>query len=48
MNRQATLDSLDETLGRALTTVSIAHRLTTIVNSDVRLGALGTRYDEDS
>lgn len=32
---QATLDSLDETLGRALTTVSIAHCLTTIVNSDV-------------
>ncbi|CAJ1399824.1 unnamed protein product [Effrenium voratum] len=32
---QATLDSLDLTMGRSLTSVSIAHRLTTVVNSDM-------------
>lgn len=39
---QATLDSLDETLGKTLTTISIAHRLTTILNSDM---CLGGRHD---
>ena len=32
--REATLDSLDETYGQSITTVSIAHRLTSIVSSD--------------
>ena len=33
--KEATLDSLDVTYGQSITTVSIAHRLTSIVASDV-------------